>query len=347
VKRNRHGQAIEAINKAIALSPYNPVFFALLAAAQFDCRRWREALDAAQRGLAIDPENARCINLRAMALVKLGRRGEAGAAIDSALVRDPEDAMTHANQGWTLLHANDPRQAMRHFQEALRLDPENDWARAGIVEALKAHNPIYRVMLAYFLWIARLRGRAQWAIIVGGYIGYQLMRNAAASQPSLRPLLWPLMIAYIIFAYLTWLADPFFNLMLRVHPIGRHALSRTQTIGANFAGGLLLAAIISLIAFVTTASVACLMAAFAFFFLLIPVAGTFRAPQGWPRTVLAIYTLGLAGVLFAALGVVWHAEHVQAHALPDEFHFLVNVYVFGIIAFQFLANALMGIRVKQ
>ena len=347
LKRNRQEQAIEAINQAIALSPYNPIYFALLASAYFGRRQWREALDAAQRGLAIDPENARCINLRAMALVKLGRRGEAGMAIDSALRRDPEDSVTHANQGWTLLHANDPKQAMRHFQEALRLDPNNDWARAGIVEALKAHNPLYRIMLAYFLWISRLRGQAQWFIIIGGYVGYQVLRNLSANQPALRPLVWPLMIAYIIFAYMTWLADPLFNLMLRLHPVGRYALSRTQIMAANFAGGLILASIICVVAGLSMGSETVLDLGFAFFFMLIPVAGTFKAPRGWPRQVLAIYTIALAAVLAIVVWMMWHAEHTEAKIVPAQFGTLVNVFIYGIIAFQFLANALIGIRVRR
>lgn len=347
LKRNRQPQAIDAVNQAIALSPYNPAFFSLLSAAQFETRRWREALDAAERGLAIDPEHAGCVNLRAMALVKLGRRGEAGEAIDSALRRDPEDAITHANQGWTLLHAGQPKQAMLHFQEALRLDPQLDWARAGIVEALKAHNLVYRLMLAYFLWMARLGRQAQWGIIVGGYIGFQLMRNVVAKQPQLGLVLWPLIIAYMIFAYLTWLADPFFNLLLRLHPIGRHALSRTQTLAANFTAGILLAAILCLGAWLTTGVATLLLVGFSLAFLLIPVSGTFKAPEGWPRKALSIYTCVLVAVLVAEGLVFWQVERSHGVVLPPVFDYLKNLYIFGILAFSFLANALIGTRVRR
>ena len=69
--------------------------------------------------------------------------------------------------GWTLLHDGDPRKAMGHFREALRLDPGMEWARAGIVEAMKARSLIYRIFLSYFLFMNRLSGNAQWATVCG------------------------------------------------------------------------------------------------------------------------------------------------------------------------------------
>ena len=96
-----------------------------------------------------------------MALVQLGRKDEAQQTLGSALANDPENALTHANQGWALLHRGDHAKALEHFREALRIDPELDWARAGIVEALKARHLIYRVMLRFFLWMGRQsQGRA-------------------------------------------------------------------------------------------------------------------------------------------------------------------------------------------
>ena len=36
-----------------------------------------------------------------------------------------------------------------------------DWARVGMIEALKARNPVYRLLLLYFLWMSRLARRAR------------------------------------------------------------------------------------------------------------------------------------------------------------------------------------------
>src|SRR5579871_5018208 len=147
--RNRNEEALTAISEALRLDAADPGYFALLSAIQFSERRWPAALDAAERGLRLDSEHTGCTNLRAMALVKLGRKSEAGLTIDAALARNPDNSLTHANQGWTFLEKGDPKKALEHFREALRLDPENAWARHGIIEALKARNFVYAVMLKY------------------------------------------------------------------------------------------------------------------------------------------------------------------------------------------------------
>ena len=51
-------------------------------------------------------------------------------------------------------------QAMEHFREALRLEPDMEWARLGVVETLKAKRVLYRPVLWYFLWISKFSSRA-------------------------------------------------------------------------------------------------------------------------------------------------------------------------------------------
>ena len=41
-------------------------------------------------------------------------------------------------KAWALIEQGEHEQAMEHFREALRLNPQLDWARQGIVEAMKA-----------------------------------------------------------------------------------------------------------------------------------------------------------------------------------------------------------------
>ena len=217
--RNRFAEALPAINEAIRLEPENADQFALLSNIQLQERRWRDALSAAEHGLQFDPEHVGCTNLRAMAMVKLGRRAEAGKTIDAALSKSPDNSLTHANQGWTLLEKGDPKKAAEHFREALRLNPQNEWARQGIVEALKARHFIYAWMLKYFLWMARFSRRGQWGIVLGGYFGYRILGAIASNNPGLAPWVLPLQILYIAFALMTWLAYPFFNLLLRLNKL--------------------------------------------------------------------------------------------------------------------------------
>src|SRR5512133_875707 len=247
--RHRNVEALAAIQEALRLDPTEPDFLALLASIHAGEKRWAEALAAAEQGVRLDSEHVGCANLRAFTLVKLGRKTEAGQTIESALARNPQDALTHANQGWALLEQNQPQKALEHFRESLRLDPENEWARQGIVEALKARYFIYALMLRYFLWMSRLSSGAQWGIILGGYFGYRLSRALSSSYPNIAPLLLPVQIAYLGFVLLTWTADPVFNLLLRLNRFGRLALSREQIVASNWIGGCLLVAVLALLGY--------------------------------------------------------------------------------------------------
>lgn len=141
--RGRGTDALRAIREAVRIHPEAVEHHALEAALLARERRWSQAIEAAGRGLALVPDDVGCLNLRALALAELGRLAEAKADMGSALGRDPECSHSHANCGWVHLHEREVAPALEHFAEALRQDPGNEWARAGLVEALKARNVVY------------------------------------------------------------------------------------------------------------------------------------------------------------------------------------------------------------
>ena len=283
--RHREAEALSAIEEAIRLEPEDADYHGMRGGIEFDRQRWQAALDAAEEGLQFEPEHTGCNNLRAMALVKLGRKSEAGATIERTLARDPDNAFSHANQGWTLLEQGRRKEAMNHFRESLRLDPTNDWARAGLVEGLKAGNPLYAVMLKYFLWMQKLSDGARWGVIIGGYFANRVMAGAARSNPDLAPWLLPVRILYVVFVVFTWLAYPIFNLMLFLHPVGRHALDKEQRAQASWVGISLAIGLGSLIAWgVIGRKGDYLIPALVFGLLAIPIAAVFGCAKGWPRS---------------------------------------------------------------
>ena len=331
-KQDNNEQALSAVAEAVRLDPEDPDYLALEGAILFDMGRKQEALSVIQRGLSLDAEHATCANLRAMILVQLGRREEAGQTIDSVLARDPENGLAHANQGWTYLHASKPNKAMEHFREALRLDPTSEWARAGIVEAMKARNIVYRLMLAYFLWMARLEPRTQWILILGGYFLFRALRVVAREVPQSAPYLYPVMGLYVLFALLSWTAVPVFNLLLRFSKFGRLALTPDDIKATNFLGACLLMVGACCALFFATGNDLWLVCAGGSFGMLIPIAGTFNKSPGPARVKLAIYTGALA-----AVGVVGFALAFIGKENAAGFGM---VFLLGIVGFQWFANAL-------
>ncbi len=319
--RERLGEAEAAIKEALRLGPRDPDFHALLGWIRLAGEDREGALAAAEEGMGIEPDHVDCANLRAQVLVLLGRRQEAGAAIEGALAREPDNAVTHANQGWALLHRAEYAVAVDHFREALRLDPELEWAREGLVEALKAHHPLYGLMLRWSLWMTRLSPRTRWAVVIGGYLGYQAVLRSSGLVPGLRAWVMPALALYLAFCILTWIADPLFNLVLRLHPTGRWALSRDELAASNWVGGCLIAGVTLGGLGLAGGDPDRLIPAGMLLMLAHPVAAVFRCPAGRPRLAMAAYAALMAGAALA-----WLVLPVGGGAVP-VLGFLVGLFL--------------------
>jgi tetratricopeptide (TPR) repeat protein len=334
---DRDDDARRAIGEALRLDPSEPDHFSLLASIELARRNWPAALEAAEQALALNPEHLNAVNLRAMALVRLGRKEEATASVDFALNRAPESGFSHANQGWNCLHRNDPKKAQEHFREALRLEPDLEYARQGMLEALKARNPVYRGMLAYFLWMGRLSGRLQWAFIIGMFFGGKLIGQLASSQPALGFILWPILGLFYAFVYLSWTALPMFNLLLRFNRFGRHVLSRDQRIASTWFGTAFFSALGCLAWFLVTQGDLAFVALLSSAFLSICLAATFLQ-TGRSRTILGWSTAALAALAAIDLWMI-----ATRHPSAKE---LLNLVLAGFFGFQLLANSVGSLRIR-
>lgn len=328
---NRERDALEAVHEAIRLDPDSEENFALLSSIHLAQRDWTASLEAAECGLALNPEHTLSANLRAMALVRLGRNSEAVDTIDQALERSPENAFSHANQGWNCLHRNDPRKAQEHFREALRLEPDLEYARQGMLEALKARNPIYRGMLAYFLWMGRLATKFQWAFVIAIFFGVRGVRGLAHSQPQLGWVLWPLLVLFYVFIYLSWTAGPMFNLLLRLNKFGRLVLSHDERVASNWFGAVFGLAVLSAIYLAMGGGGLGVILTIMFAMLSVCVATVFSR-QGRSRMILAATSGALALVGFTAVALIILNNPAALSILP--------VFVFGFLGYQILASTL-------
>lgn len=337
--RRKHADAEQSAREAVRIDPTNSDFQAQLGVTLFHQKNWQGTLDACEDGLQYDAEHSGCTNLRSMALTKLGRQQESIRTADQSLAQDPDDEMAHANKGWALLHEGQPRPALDHFREALRLDPNYEYAQHGIVEALKARNPIYRWILAYFLWMARLSDRAKWGVILGGYFGYQVLSRIADTSPGLAPWIAPLLIIYLLFVLLTWFAYPLFNLLLRLNKFGRHALSRDQRLGSNWLGVCILLVAGGIVLAVTTSM------DWPFFLALfgggmaMPLTTLFQCDVGWPRTMMTRFTVAMA--LVGVGGIVSRVAGLEIGEM------LLSIFLLGFIASPWVANYLANAEAQR
>lgn len=354
LKQHRPADAEAAAREALRIDHTRAEFHALLAGVLLDRRNAAGAVRAAEEGLSYDPTHAGCSALRTIALLRLGRTADATEETADALRRDPQDALAHAGRGWALLHEKRPADALTHFREALRLDPTNEWARDGLVEALKARYWVYRQMLGFFLWMGRLSPGTQWAVIIGLYLAQRALGAAANNDPALRPFVLPVLYALIGFVLLTYLANPLFTLLLRLNRFGRLVLDREDVRQSNWVGRVILAGLAAALVAVLdddlpgvlgeTTAITCLV-------LLMPLVTIFRVPAGWRRKVMLAYTVGMALVWGIMVGNFIDADRefrggrnwagrTAAKAAWEAFE--VNVWA-GVLC-GFFANALVTFR---
>jgi len=321
--------ARQAVEEAIRLDPEDSDYHGLHAMIFLRAQRWQEALEAANEGLTHDPTHQGCLNHRAMALVKLNRHDEARQTIGQALQRNPENEQTHANLGWTYLHKGQHQKALEHFSEALRLDPNYDYARHGLVEALKARYFLYRWLLRFFLWMSRLSPGVRGGLIIGAYVLVRVLQGVARQHPEVAPFILPIVSFYGIFVLLTWIIDPLFNLALQCNKYGRHALSRRQRWNSSIFGVLLLTTIAAAICGAATGFLIFFLLALNVGLLILPATRVLEEDGKINRGSLAfLLVMALSGA--AAIGSLLAGSRDAAFAFS-------TVNFFGSCAFTWFA----------
>jgi len=328
---NQTKEAQQSLLQALELDPLEPDYYTRLGLLHLLRSRWSEAQQCAEQALALDPEHVDASNLRSMALIRLGQTQAAADSLDQVLLREPENARVHANRGWTLLHQHAPQQAMEAFREALRLEPNLDWAREGMLEAMKAHYWPYRIFQRYVFWMSKHSGLQQFLIMLGMIALIRILSKVAGQYSQVLSL--GVLLFYLGFVMLTWLVDPLFNLMLRFHPFGRLVLSADEKQATHWTGTLLLLAGSSAMVGLIGAAEPLLVAAGALVALLVPVSVTFAAPPE-RRRLLGAYTCCLASL--AALGLLSWSLQASGLAL-----LLGLLFLLGWLAFSWFANFLL------
>lgn len=333
LRQEKIKDAEKFIRNAIAIQPHKAEYFGLLATLYLSRKEWQQAVDNANKGLEIDPENLQCLNTRAQALYKLDRKEDAYKTIQEALKKDPENEYTHTNVGWSLLEKGDHRQALVHFREALKINPGYAYAKAGLVEGLKSRYWFYRIFLRYAFWIGNLKGKAQWAILLGLYFGVRFLDSVASKDEEWAVILNPIIYLYFAFAISTWIITPLSNLFLRLNVYGRYALTRDEIRASGFVGIALLAGVAGIATWLINDHPWYLLAGIYGLTMMIPLGSMFSPRKQKSRLILILYAAGL--------GVIGIAALVQLAYTNGSANTLFTVYTFGILAYQWVVNALL------
>lgn len=328
VHNKKSKEALVSAQEGVKLDPDSAYAYGVEAKIYFQLSRWKEANESAERGLAIDSEDVELTNIRSMALTKLGLRDEASAAIDTALRNQPDNSRTHANKGWNLLHDGQYKEAMESFREALRLDPNNEWARQGIIESIKADTVIYRPILKTFLWLTTLPPNTLFFLVIGFFVLGRFLGPLESNNPEYAGAIGIFRIMYIGIIYLSWTANTMFNLVLFAHPIGKHALSRVQKQASAIVGVLLILGLGSIVwMFAATPGDVAVNMAWISFGLVIPVSGLEHLSESKWRNFHLFFC--------CAMGVVGSGAVLSPAPFDDLF---LLMFVFALVAYSWVTS---------
>ena len=144
------------------------------------------------------------------------------------------------------MQRGDRAKAEELFREALRIDPTNEYARSGLIQAFKSRSHFYRLYLKWVFMLQRMEGKSQWILVIGIYLGYRVGRELLA---KVHPILGIVMVVlYLGLCFGTFLAPGIGSGLLLKDRFARLALTKKEkldglVVSGLFFGGVLLAGI--------------------------------------------------------------------------------------------------------
>lgn len=331
-EEQRFDEAKRVAEQGLTIAPGDVDLLASLGQIALIKKDWPQALYYAEEALELAPEHLTALNIRLTALNKLGRKEEIRASLEDTLAADPNNPYTHNNIGWTQLEAGNHEQAKHHFAEALRLQPSLEQARIGLLESLKAKNFLYRGFLSWMFFMSKQKEQAQWFIIIGAYLGYQLLGRMTAQYPFLLPVVYLLLLLF----YLTWIIHPLSNVLIKLDRVARHALTEVESRAATIVGLGVLMGFSLLGVYLVIGNHLLLLSALFVLSIIIPMSmyydfiGTNRESIAWWSMLglgaLGATSLGLVALDSATSLAIWQGD------------VLWTGYFLGFLAYQFAAN---------
>jgi tetratricopeptide (TPR) repeat protein len=289
--------ALPSADEAIRLDPSSAFAFYARSQLLLALRRLPEAEVAARSALEREPGHSGAATVLSHTLRLQGRTGENAAQIAAMLERDPEDDEHHAAAGWNALQAGKYTEAQTHFREALRLNPESEFARDGLIEAFRARSTVYRIYLRWALWMQGKGDAFQWSVIIGFYLLAKFSRVIFSGPFA--PIAALLVGLYFLFVLWVHVAKAVGNFMLLWDPFARLALRRPEKLEAWIVGVFVIGAVGFGAVGALTGSFSLLFLAGTLLAAAIPFSHTFtnKAPAGrWLFGGIGVYVL-IAGTI--------------------------------------------------
>jgi tetratricopeptide (TPR) repeat protein len=283
----RHTEAIKVARQALEINAYNILALNAMTRAHCELADWKKAEENARHTLSLDSRNEGAANMLSLSLRQQGRLRESDAVAADMLALDPDSSMAQGNAGWSALHAGDHRRANEHFLEALRLDPNDEDARRGLLHAFNSRAWIYRVYFQLIAWLGRHGRQTHVFLFLVAAAIYRVVVEGLRLRFGEEGTRWAVVVA-ALYVVILCLGRYFANLFLLFDPFARHVVTRKE-MGWSVLAGLAYAAML----------------------------GYLLAVGAWPQSAVLLAILGC--FTWGALAPRWHdASTPKPAAEPVE-----------------------------
>lgn len=313
------------IDDAISKNPNWAGLYAYKASLLLKEDKWEEAEKIARKGLAIDADSVSCLHRLNSALAKQNAKGKLDENLKVVLEKSPDNAITHASVGWSLLETNRPKQARVHFETALALNPNDNRAREGLLETIKAQNPIYRVLLNMDFKVAAQTHDNRVAFMVWSFLGLAVIgyNLTVFLSPVWAILIIPVSIVTLLMWIVKWLAT---KILYFTHKKYRYLIQPTVITWADIVNTCIPIGFFIVIICVVTGSQKIIFNSFYFLGALLSMSIIWRAY--YQNEVAKLNTAkALSIVLTAIAGLLFVGYCIYA-----TFAWIVALIIFGIVS---------------
>lgn len=214
------------ILEALRLDPDDADYCALAAAIEAKKLNWNKSEFFSRKGLENDPSHKESMISLALSLDAQGKKAEAEEVYIKLLSLYPEESSTHVSRGWNALKSSKINQASYHFNQALRIDPDNRYARSGLSHALKSCFWPYHKLLQLSIWLGAFKKYQFLLLTLVSYIVVGRLM-AELNPPSIVLLLF-LFIFPITTVFLVLISKPYTDLLLLMSKNGRKVLTDSE-----------------------------------------------------------------------------------------------------------------------
>ena len=173
--------ALATMERLVAYHPESPHAWMALSRMAVNVNQLDKGLDAVNKALQLSPTLPEAMILKAQILVRLERKAEATQVLEAAVIKHPDNAMLHFAYGRMLLDGDDLEGARQQFGRVVELDPDNAEGLYSLA-LLELETKQYKAGDRHLKQLLKLRPDEQNAYYYLGYSALEQDKDDAALQ---------------------------------------------------------------------------------------------------------------------------------------------------------------------